>query len=85
MTAVTGTRKNRPTSLATANLARYGFTLGDLAERAQVSVAAASLWLRGERNGPAGDRLRLVLVEQLPATAAAEVLAAIPQHERRAA
>jgi len=56
-----------------------------LADRAEVTVASVSRWLRGERNGPAGDRLRLILQAELPDQAAREVLDAIPAAEEQRA
>ena len=82
---MTSRRQRKPVSLATARLAAHGFTQQDLAERAQVTVPAVSRWLRGDRNGPAGQKLRLVVETELPAAAASEVLAAIPAQERSAA
>jgi transcriptional regulator with XRE-family HTH domain len=84
---MTGTRKRhqRPTSPATLVLAEAGYTQADLATAAEVTVATVSRWLKGERNGPGCAKLRLVVEEQLPRAAAAEVLAAIPQREQQAA
>ena len=84
---MTGTRKKhlRPASPATVALADAGYTQADLANFADVTVGAVSRWLRGERSGPAGARLRLVVEEHLPAKHSSEVLAAIPQKERKAA
>lgn len=78
-------RQRRPASPATIRLAEAGYSQTALAERAEVTVASVSRWLSGKRGGPAGEKLRLVVEAELPAGAAAAILAAIPQQDRKAA
>jgi len=82
---MTSLRQRRPASPATLRLAEAGYSQQALADTAGVTVAMVSRWLRGERTGPATQRLRLVVEQNLPQAAAEAVLAAIPQREQQAA
>ena len=78
-------RQRRPASPATLRLAEENYSLRTLAEAAGVDTSLASLWLRGERSGPATRKLQAVVEENLDPQAAAEVLALIPTREERQA
>jgi transcriptional regulator with XRE-family HTH domain len=82
---MTTSRLRRPASPATLRLAEAGYSQQALADRAEVTVGAVSRWLRGERNGPACRKLRLVVEAQLPAEVAESIFAAIPEAEERRA
>jgi transcriptional regulator with XRE-family HTH domain len=68
---------------ARLELARYGYTVTELARRAGLSPSAVSLQLSGRVR--ISEAVRAALLDSLGAESAAEVLAAIPSRESVAA